>query len=357
MQKLFEQVAAHLNINIAEIKVESIHHGSLQKHNVCRLRIGTDSYLLKQHDITAQVPQTSFTPFQIERHTISILHNGGLCVPRMIWNSEQQSALLLEWCGNKTLDFLAQRSSKVDLIPLLNTILSEMCRFEAFFAKYSTQFQPYIFHYDHKKNLKYLLEQGRKTIGYLEHLRKTPHIELQTKQIDAAWISISNRLLEATPTLDSLDYQAHNIVIDGELPTFIDFGSIGWDWQERRLVQYFNSIGAHQEGTNFVSLLNRELVETYAEWVTQHRDKVKVADVSARVDAHHLLFYLTVVHKILEAVARSETVENQTFIHAWGDIRSRFQCAISIIIETNLSDDEDTNLIREMIRELHTTIS
>ena len=357
MQKLLEQVAAHLDINIAEIRVESIHHGSLQKHNVCRLRIGTDSFLLKKHDITVPVTETGFTPFHIEKYTISILHNGDLCVPRIIWDSGQQNALLLEWCGNQTLDSLVQRSSKANFIPLLDTILLELCRFEAFFAKHSTQFQPYVFHYDHRNNLKHLLEQGRKTISYLEHLRKTPHIETQKKQIDAAWISLSNRLLEVTPTLDSLDYQAHNIVIDGELPTFIDFGSIGWDWQERRLVQYFNSIGAHQEGANFVSLLSRELVETYAEWVAQHRDNVKVADVSARVDAHHLLFYLTIVHRILEAVARPETTENQTFIHAWGDMRSRFQCAISIIIETNLSDDADTNLIREMIRELPTTIS
>lgn len=357
MQKLLEQIAAHLNINIAEIRVESIHHGSLQKHNVCRLRIGTDSFLLKQHDITAQVPQTSFTPFQIERHTISILHNGGLCVPRMIWDSEQHNALLLEWCGNQTLDSLTQRNSKADLIRLLNTILFEMCRFEVFFAKHSTHFQSYVFDYDHQKHLKHLLEQGRKTISYLEHLRKTPHIETQKKQIDAAWTSLSNRLVEATPTLDSLDYQAHNIVIDEELPTFIDFGSIGWDWQEKRLVQYFNSIGAHQEGANFVSLLNRELVETYAEWVAQHRDNVKVTDVSACVDAHHLLFYLTIVHRILEAVARPEVLENKTLIQGWDNMRSRFQCAILIIINTNLSDDKDTNLIRELIRELHTTIS
>ncbi len=357
MQKLLEQVAAHLNINIADISVESIHHGSLQKHNVCRLRIGTDSFLLKQHDFTVPVPQTSFTPFQIEKHTISILHNDGLCVPRMIWDSEQHSALLLEWCGNQTLDSLAQKSSKANLNPLLNTILSELCRFEAFFAKHITQFQPYIYHYDPMKNLKHLLEQGRKTISYLEHLSKTPHIETHRKQIDAAWTSLSNRLFEAGPTLDSLDYQAHNIVIDGELPTFIDFGSIGWDWQERRLVQYFNSIGAHQEGANFVSLLNRELVETYAEWVAQHRDKVEVNDVTALVDAHHLLFYLTVVHRILEAVARPEVIKNKTLIQGWGDMRIRFQCAISIIVGTNLSDDADTNLIRELIRELHATIS
>lgn len=357
MQELLDQVAAHLNINSPEIKVEPILHGTLQKSNVCRLIVGTDSYLLKKHDITVPVTETGFTPFQIERDTISTLNDGGLCVPRMIWESEEHNALLLEWCGDQTLDTIAQSRTLANLVPILNTILLELCRFEAFFAENRIQFQPYQFHFDHKKILVSLLEQGRKTIGYIQHLSKTPHTTSHQKSLDAAWTSLTNQLLEATPTLGSLDYQAHNIVIDGNIPTFIDFASIGWDWQERRLVQYFNSIGANQEGANFVSLLNRELVETYAEWVIKHRENATVAEVTARVDGHHLLFYLTVIHRILEAVARPEESENQTLMQSWGDMQLRFQYAISLIIDTELSDDEHANLIRKMIGEYHTDIS
>ena len=357
MQEILEQVATHLQTDLHEIKTEPIQHGTLQKHNVCRIRIGTDSYLLKQHEITVPVTESDFTPFQIERWTLSALNNGGYRVPRIIWESEQHHTLLLEWCGDHTLDALAQDSSRSNLMPVLHTILLELCRIESFFAENIAKFRPYVFRFDCKKTMQRLLEQGRKTIGYLEQLSKITLTASQKKHLDAAWTLLATRLLEASPTLDSLDYQARNIVLNNELPSFIDFASIGWDWQERRLVQYFNSIGAHQKGANFVSLLNRELVETYSECVVQHRENATVVNVAARMDSHYLLFYLTVIHRILEAVAKPKAPQNKTLTKAWGNMQSRFQRAISLIIDTDLSDDVHTNLIRDMIGEFYANIS
>ena len=357
MQELLEKIAKHFQINLTEIKVEPIHHGTLQKQNVCRLRIRAKSYLLKQHEITVPVTESGFTPFQIEKFTLSTLRKGGGLVPRVIWDSERYHTLLLEWRGDETLDSLAQRSSVSSIMPILQTVLTVLCKFEVFFAENVTQFKPYVFDFQLKETLQSLLEQGRKTIGYLEHLSKTPPTSSQAAQLDTAWTSLSNRLLDSSPTLDSLDYQAHNIVIDNDLPYFIDFASIGWDWQERRLVQFFNSIGAYQEGANFISLLNRELVNLYAEWVGKHRESRSVADVAAHVDGHHLLFYLSVIHRLLEAVARPETTENWILLRAWGDARLRFQRAISLIINADLSDDVYITQIRQTIGEFQRDIS
>ena len=357
MQKLLEQIAGHFQINLADIAVEPIHHGAREKQNVCRLKIRRKSYLLKQHDITEPVPELSFTPFQIEKFTLSTLHKGGCLVPRIIWESERHQALLLEWRGDQTLDSLAQSESVSSLMPDLHTILSVFCHIEEVFRKNEAQFRPYLFRFELRQTLQHLLAQGRKTMGYLEHLSRTPLTSLQVAQLEAAWASLSNRLLDAQPTLGGLDYQAHNIVIDKELPYFIDFASVGWDWQERRLVQFFNSIGASQEGANFVSLLNRELVDVYAAWVIKHREKCSTANVAARVDGHHLLFYLSVIYRLLEATARPETSENQILLEAWGDAHLRFQRAISLIINSDLSDDVYTTQIREMIRDFHADIS
>ncbi len=357
MQNLFEQIAAHFQINLAEIAVEPIHHGKRQKQNVCRLKIKRKNYLLKQHDITEPVTEAGFTPFQIEKFTLSTLYKGECLVPRIIWESEQHQALLLEWRGDQTLDSLAQSESLPSLMPILQTIPKIFCHIEEVFRKNEAQFKPYIFHFDFKQTLQRLLEQGRRTIGYLEHLSKTPLTSSQVAQLDAAWDSLSNHLLGAQPTLGGLDYQAHNIVIDDELPYFIDFASVGWDWQERRLVQFFNSIGASQEGANFVSLLNRELVDAYAEWVVENRERCSTADVAARVDGHHLLFYLSVVNRILEAVARSEVSENQILLEAWGDVRLRFQQAMALIINADLSDFMYTTQIREMIGKFQADIT
>jgi hypothetical protein len=357
MQNLFEQIASHFQINSSEISVEPIYHGKRQKQNVCRLRIRGKDYLLKQHDITEPVPESCFTPFQIERFTLSTLYKDGCLVPQIVWESDQHQALLLEWCGDQTLDSLAQSRSVSSPMPELHTTLNVFCHIEEVFKKNEAQFKPYIFHFDLKQTLQRLLEQGRKTVGYLQHLRKTSLTASQAAELDAAWASLSNHLLGAQPILGGLDYQAHNIVIDDELPYFIDFASVGWDWQERRLVQYFNSIGASQEGANFVSLLNRKLVDTYAEWVVENHERCSTAGVAARVDGHHLLFYLSVVNRILEAVARPEMSENQILLDAWGDARLRFQQAMALIIDSDLSDDMYTAQIRGMIEKFQADIT
>ena len=356
MQHLLNLIASHFKIEPTEIEVTKILHGNIEKQNVCCLNIRANRYILKQHEITVPVTESGFTPFQIEKFTLSTLHNAGCLVPNVILTYEKDRTVLLEWRGGHTLDSLAQCNTGKNILPELSTIVKELCKIESVFAENIDLFRPYTFQFDVKETLQSLLERGRTTVGYLQQLCKTPLTSSEIECLDAAWTSLSNRLLEAPLTLDSLDYHARNIVIFTGLPSFIDFASIGWDWQERRLVQYFNSLGAYQDGANFVSLLNLELVKTYAEWVVQHRENCSVTDVAARVDGHHLLFYLSVVYRILEATARPESRENQILVEAWGDLRLRFQHVISLIINTKLSDNEEINQIREMILDFHDDI-
>ncbi len=349
MQQLLERIAEHLQINPAAIRVEPILHGTQQKRNVYRLKIGTESYLLKQHDITTPVVKTGYTPFQIESAVLSTLYRNGCPVPRIIWQSELDHVLLLAWCGELTLDTLAQKHPIADIQSILHTILTELCRIETVFSENARQFKPYIFRSEPNANLHRVLEQGKKTVSYLAHLSGTALTPSEAEQLDTAWTSLSRRLQDAPLTLNSLDYQARNITIAGENPFFIDFGSVGWDWPEQRLTQFFNSIGANQAGANFVSLLNRELVNRYAEWVTTHRETCSPADIAARVDGHHLLFYLSIIHRLLKAIARPDTLESRVLLTAWGDVKERFQQALTVIIRNRLSDDADITDIRQMI--------
>ena len=345
MEHLIEQIAAHFKIAVDALKLEPIQHGSQRKHNVCRLKIASVNYLLKQHDITTPVVKAGYTPCEIESAILSILHRNGCRVPKIIWKSEGSHALLLEWCGESTLDAIVQSRPSSTLKPILQTALMELCRVETVFAENTELLTLYAFRFDLDVTLQHLLQQGRKTLGYLCGAITAS----QTAHLDAAWATLSNRLQTARPTFDSLDYQSRNIVISGETPFLIDFSSIGWDWQERRLVQFFNSIGANQEGANFVSLLNRELVDVYAAWVTSHRETCSPAEIAARVDSHHLLFYLSVIHQILRTVAQPDASESRTRLKAWGDLKARYQSALMQVIHTGLSDDVHTTQIREMI--------
>ena len=348
VKHLIEQIAAHFKTEVDALKLQPIQHGSQQKHNVCRLKLGSVNYLLKQHDITTSVVKAGYTPCEIESTILSILHHNGCRVPKIIWKSEDFHALLLEWCGELTLDAIAQSRPTRTLKPILRTTLMELCRVETVFAENTELLTPYAFRFDLDITLQRLLEQGRKTLGYLGGSMTSS----QTERLDTTWTALSNRLRTAPPTLDSLDYQSRNIVISDETPFLIDFSSVGWDWQERRLVQFFNSIGANQERANFVPLLNRELVDAYAEWVTSHRETCSPAEIAARVDSHHLLFYLSVIHQLLRAVAQPEVSESRTLLKAWGDPKVRYQSALRQLIHTDLSDDVYTTQIRETIAEL-----
>lgn len=372
MKDLLDHLAEHFNINPKEITFEKVLHGRREKQNVHKIRVKNELYLLKRHEVGRAATDFGHTPFRIETHTLSMLNKGGCNVPQIVWLSEQQNAFLLSWCGDETLDTIAQKKSDANRIstdwetqsagwetqPLRQRILKELCKIEGFFAKNATYFKPYLFQHNLEQNLRHLLKQGRKTLGYLQHLRKTAPTNsknlAQDAQLDAAWKSIADQLLDAKPTLGALDYQAHNIVIDNQQPYFIDFASIGWDWQERRLVQYFNSIGAYKERANFISLLNSELVETYVEWVTQHRENCSTTEIAALVDSHHLLFYLSVIHRVLEAVAKPKRLDSKILSEAWGNLQSRFKHVVSLIVEVKLSDDPFTNQIREMIAECQT---
>lgn len=349
MEHLIEAIAAHFKTDVDALKLAPIRHGTQQKHNVCRLNFRNADYLLKQHDITTPTVKAGYTPFQIEDTVLSTLHHNGCRVPKIIWKSENRHALLLEWCGKLTLDEMAQSRPVSNLKPILHTILMELCRVETVFAENLKHFTPYTFRFDLDATLQHLLEQARKTLDYLSHLNEDLMTSSQTAQLNTAWNAISDQLRTAQPTLDSLDYQSRNIVVSDETPFLIDFSSVGWDWQERRLVQYFNSIGAHQENANFVSLLDYNLVNTYAEWVTTHRETCSPAEIAACVDSHHLLFYLSVIHQLLRAVAQPEVAESRVLLKAWGDPQARFQSALTQLTNANLSNDIYTTQIREMI--------
>ena len=276
-------------------------------------------------------------------------------MPQLIWKSEHHHALLLAWCGEATLDALVQRDKKPvqHLTPLLFTILEELCKIESCFTTHASQLAPYVFPFNAQATLQKLLARGKKVVTYLSHLNNRPMSSTEEATFMEVWDGFANLLRNAPTTLGSLDNNARNIVISEAAPFFIDFASIGWNWQEMRLVQLLNSIGAFlrsaSETGNFISLLDRQLVDTYAEWVSMHRAACPPDEITYRVDGHHLLFYLSVIDQLLRAVAQPETPENKMLLEAWGDPQKRFQSAVAHITGTHLSDDNYTNRIRQMI--------
>lgn len=353
MDVLLSNIARHFNTSPDTIELNPIQHGIKHKQNVHRLRIRDSNYLLKSYEIFKPVTPSGFSPREIEQFTLTTLHNNGCHVPQVIWESAKFNTLLLEWCGNQTLDDLAQGVKTPNLSETLQNSLNSLCQIELVFEKYSDKFTPYIFEYDYNSNLKRILEQEKKTIGYLTHLNKKEMSTSTKSHLEMLWTTLSNLLIDSKPTLGPLDYQARNIVINDDRSFFIDFGSVGLDWQERRLVQYFNSVGANYEEGNFVSMLDKELVEYWVNWRVQDKTDTNLEEFTSRVDGHHLLYYLSIIHRLLEAVARPEEQDNRILLESWGDAGIRFKRAMSIICNTKLSDNSCVVEFREILKELN----
>ena len=191
-----------------------------------------------------------------------------------------------------------------------------------------------------------MLDHGRKTMGYLALLRGEP----AATDLDELWSSLSRTLHRNSATLGTLDYNARNIITDARRITFVDFGSIGWDWSERRIVQFFNSLGSNREEGNFVNLLNREVISAYANRAVAYRSDISESEIITLLDYHNILFYLLIVHRLLEATAQPTSEKNRALLNGWGDAGARLARALEILANSELSDDPYAQQIREWVR-------
>ena len=182
-------------------------------------------------------------------------------------------------------------------------------------------------------------------MNYLAWLGGKPMRPNEQATIDEIWEDMSNCLHGAAARLGNLDYNARNVVIDADRPTLIDFASVGWDWGERRLVQTFNSLGAHRSNGNFASTLNREVVGEYVSQTSQRcADEAEI-----RVDYHNILFYLSIVYRLLQTVAQPQREASKSTLQAWGDTNPRLQQAINLLADSPLSGNPYAAQLRSIV--------
>lgn len=87
------------------------------------------------------------------------------------------------------------------------------------------------------------------------------------------------------------DYNARNIVLsEKQEPSFLETSKLGYDWPERRLVQYATSLGSGRTGASPRSLIDGVEVGRYAEGVTWRSPE----EAAFALDGHHLLFHLLI---------------------------------------------------------------
>jgi len=332
-----------LHTDFKKMQIENVRHGRLIRNNVWKARDEDGNiYALKQYVVPAA---GSYSPLFIEENVLKLLRRGGCPVPDVIDSEEE--FVLLEWCGDMTLDDVCQYGGDAEKKLYTKLAIEGFCKIEETFSKNAEAIEPYVLY--NRENLREsgerLLASARGCISNLAWIRGEPLSETENKLVDGVWGEISCRILSETPSLGSLDYNALNIIVDKNRVSFIDFSGIGYDWRERRLVQYLTGLGAHKEGSTFVGLLNRESVNFYVETLCGE----SFENAATLVDYHQMLFYLTAIVKLLSSLKAPKKRGSVLLKQTWGDVESRLRRAIFLLANESLSDDEVASFIRRLI--------
>jgi hypothetical protein len=150
-------------------------------------------------------------------------------------------------------------------------------------------------------------------------------------------------------SIGCLDYNARNAVAGPEGIRFVDFSSVGWDWPERRFVQYVTGLGAHRRGGRPVSPLTPELAGRYAGFRHDLDPAADEASVTRAVDAHDLLFHLVMLDRIDRARRFPELPESELLSRAWDGLEARVAQARRHLGRP-LSDDPELIALRDLFR-------
>ena len=289
---------------------------------VWKVQLADDFLSQSKFSLLKQYLSGQASAYQTEKRVLSALSEQATrsCpTPVLEWYSDENCLLLMNWCGDQTLDAFAQSQQLMDVAnPVVAEILTAYSLLESAFS--SINLLPTT------TNTMFDFEQTCQTGFKIFKLLLTKSVVPSV--LEAKWQQFTSVLQQAPMTFGPLDYQANNIVLDNRLkPYFIDFESIGWDWPARRLVQYLTSIGVGNPNGEFIPLLNRKVLAQSVDKEMQHR-----------LDGHSLLFYLIILDRVVRATARPDSSFAQILTKQWGDLTNRYQQAICQLQTVVLSD-------------------
>ncbi|MBT4496123.1 MAG: phosphotransferase [Gemmatimonadetes bacterium] len=265
----------------------------------------------------------------VERRVLDLLEAAGCPVPRVLGGDDDQQFIFLEHCGDRTLDDVVQDGGEKGLEDWTEALIRGFCSIERRLQEREEELAPHIAPGADRPALAANWEAAGKRAGeglrYL--LAGAPSHLIEARQLLGELVV---RLGARRPALGSTDYNARNVVVDldtGRL-SFIEFAKIGWDWSERRLMQYSTSLGSGRADGRFRSLLKRRSVEFY---------EAQGGDAGV-LDGHHLVFCLNGAAMLGRALARPDELTNVRLMEVWQNPRQRLKQLHAMLAEP-LSDE------------------
>ena len=283
----------------------------------------------------------------VEQKVLDLLAKAGCPVPRVLGVDAETHFLFLEHRGDRTLDEVCQTDAKAGGL-LGRRVVSGFCAIESALAEREADIDgcvsPAATRDQVRATAANILDGAADGLQCLLSRcgadRSSANIRITSGfnaasvgELEALLLEIWEGAVSLEASLGSTDYNARNIVVDatGEV-SFIEFAKIGWDWPERRLVQYATSLGAGRENGGFVGTLDAAAVQQYARSKTGSE-----AERAFAFDGHHLLFHLNAAAMLCRALAEPAVERHQALLQAWRRPRQRLG-QLARAVATPMSD-------------------
>lgn len=303
-------------------KIESL--SETRAHAVWKVTTDRSVFAVKHHLFAPLTRDKPYHLLAVEQKVTNHLLTNGVSVPRII--ATEHDIVIYEWCGNHTLDDICQTT---DPSSFASTVINTLCALEKAFYKHRSKFIPHIAPGCRAEDLR---EQWHNTTQSLTETLPALVRAPNTQDLLSTWETLVNELIHAPPALGPTDYNARNIACPNpETATILELAKIGYDWPERRLVQYTTSLGAHNPRGRIIGLLTPSLARHYARFASKLYS-TPAETILLRLDAHHLIYHIFAIHICL------------TTPH-WQNIKTRIAQHKSQIAYT-LSDDPLVNKLR-----------
>ena len=285
--------------------IETIHrlfHEKLPKQSIAKIeplsetrahavwKVTTDCsvFAVKHHLFASLTRGKPYHLLAVEQKVTNHLLAGGVSVPRII--ATNHDLVIYEWCGKHTLDDICQTA---DPRPFAHSVINTLCALEKAFYKHRSKF---ISHIAPGCSADDLREQWHNTTQSLTETLPSLVRDPNAPDLLSTWETIVNELSHAPPVIGPTDYNARNIACPNpETATVLELAKIGYDWPERRLVQYTTSLGAHNPRGRIIALLTPSLAQYYAHLASQLYS-TPAETILFRLDAHHLIYHLFAAH-------------------------------------------------------------
>lgn len=298
---------------------------------VWQVALANGRLLVAKHQLFGFLTQgRPYDLLAVETEVLALLGQAGCPVPQILASDPRTQFIFFEHCGDQTLEETHHPA-------YLPQVIAGWCRIEQVLHQHQDRLLLLVAPQAQPSCLQEAWTQATaRALQGLEWLAGQCSTTPLLPSARQALQGICAFLAARAPSLGTIDYNPRNIVVDrvrGQV-CFIEFAKIGWDWTERRLVQYTNTIKS-----GFGSLLDQDQVERYAG---------QVDGEGARALAyHHLVFWLNAAAMLGQALDAPE--EHAALGQAWAPLAPRLAQLVHCL-RRPLGADPWADTIRKVCR-------